>query len=210
MVDSDGGGKVSAELSDPAYDFDPLREFYGKWNTHLAERYLPMPELFGTAKYECYGGKLVVSPCESFENSVAKVGLITLLGPPTRGAGFRLASTLNLTFSATEWIEPDVNVVREPKSGIWIPVENFVMPIEIVSPSSRRKDMVENPARCAEASIPYFMTVEVSKTRQVVVRQQKLDPGSAEYRPLVEAASGQIFTMTEPFEVSFDPARLLD
>lgn len=42
-------------------DFDPLVEFYGMWNTELAERHLPIPETHAR-KYECVGGYLIMSP----------------------------------------------------------------------------------------------------------------------------------------------------
>jgi hypothetical protein len=44
-------------------DFDPLVEFVGMWNTRLAERHLPIPELPG-AKYECVDGRLFVTPSD--------------------------------------------------------------------------------------------------------------------------------------------------
>lgn len=211
MVDSDGGGKVSAELSDPAYDFDPLREFYGKWNVRLAERYLPMPELFGAAKYECDAGRLVVTPVESLGNSFAEVRLISLLEPAVRCAGLFLASRATLTFETTDWIESDINVLNTKTWLTWVPAKHFVMPIEVVSPSSHRRDKVDKPARCAEAGVPYFMTVDLDlPTQTVVVQLRKLDAANGTYSLLTEATSGQMFTMTEPFEVSFDPARLLD
>lgn len=191
-------------------DFDPLVEFYGMWNTRLAEHYLPMPELFGAAKYECYGGRLVVTPRESLGNSMAEVRLIVLLEPAVRRAGLYLASRANLMFEATDWIEPDINVLKTKTWQTWVPAEYFAMPIEVVSPSSHRRDKVDKPARCAQAGVPYFMTVEVTpELQEVVVRQRKLDAASGTYRMLAEAASGQTFGMTEPFELSFDPAELL-
>ncbi|GAB3485232.1 hypothetical protein [Amycolatopsis cihanbeyliensis] len=35
-------------------EFDPLVEFYGMWNTELAEQYLPLPRVHAR-KYECLG-----------------------------------------------------------------------------------------------------------------------------------------------------------
>src|SRR5512133_2747967 len=89
--------------------FDPLREFYGMWNTRLAERYLPLPRgLF--SKYECVDGRLVPSPAWPASNGYAAVQLSSLLGPPAEAAGFFVYGRGRLAFNPGTWIVPDLAV----------------------------------------------------------------------------------------------------
>ena len=49
---------------------------------------------------------------------------------------------------------------------MWVPAEKALLVGECVTPSSRKRDRIDKPARCAEAGIEYFMRVEVSYARQ--------------------------------------------
>jgi Uma2 family endonuclease len=193
-------------------NFDPLDEFYGQWNTELADRYHPfLARMFG--RWECVGGRLVVAPTEAFGNSYGEGGMIALLRAPARAAGFFVTPPLNLSFSPGDWIEPDVCVLhRVPQTehtNKWVPADHFTMPVEFVSPkSSKKADEIDKPALCAAAGIPYFMRVEIDHwKRTVAITQYKLVDG--DYRQLAQAFTGERFTMTEPFEASFDTTELL-
>src|SRR5205814_1259689 len=98
-------------------DFDPLVEFAGMWNTRLAERYLPIPELPG-AKYECVDGRLIMTPSEGFTNTYGELQLATLIRPAAREAGLYVTTTVNLAFHPEKWIQPDVTVLHTlPRNG---------------------------------------------------------------------------------------------
>jgi Uma2 family endonuclease len=196
---------VSAEAIAP--DFDPLAEFYGIWNTDLAEDYLPIPHVHA-GKYECLDGYLIMSPREGSPNSYAALLLGHLLFEPARAAGHRAYSALNVTFSPNRWIEPDLVVLNQPVKGLtWVPAEKVLIPIEFVSTSSRRKDRIDKPALCAAAGVPYFMRVEIDQY-DVHVELFKLDDG--EYTMHAKAQAGQLFETELPFPISFDPAVLLE
>jgi hypothetical protein len=198
-------------VGDPE-NFDPLDEFYGQWTTRLAERYRPLlVRLFG--KVECIDGRLVLPPTETFGRALGKSKLMTLLRKPTNAARFILTAPLNLTFSPGDWIQPDICVLHKvPQirhTNKWVPADHFTMPVEFVSPkSSKKADEIDKPALCAAASIPYFMRVEIDHwKRSVTITQYKLVDG--DYRQLAQAFTGERFTMTEPFEASFDTTELL-
>jgi hypothetical protein len=60
----------------------------------------------------------------------------------------------------------------------------------------------------ASVGVPYYMIVEIDPMeRTVAVTQFKLSDGR--YREIARATEG-VFTMVEPFEVSFDVAELLE
>lgn len=198
------------ETRDPPW-FDPLAEFYGWWNTRLAERYWSLLEsLFG--KWECVDGRLAVAPTQPSEIPYGSVGLISLLRRPARAAGFVVYGSLNLSFHPERWLQPDVcvlNRVPAEHDKTWVPADHFTMPVEFISRSSRKADLVDKPALCAEAGIPYYLHVKIdSEKHTVTITQLKLLHG--EYKPIASAVTGEQFTMTEPFPVSFDVNELLE
>jgi Uma2 family endonuclease len=196
---------VAAEAIAP--DFDPLVEFYGMWNTELAEYYLPIPRVHA-GKYECLDGYLIMSPREGSRNSNAALELGHILRGPARTAGHRAYSALNVTFAPNRWIEPDLVVLNQPVKGLtWVPIEMVLIPIELVSASSRRRDRIDKPALCAAAGVPYFMRVEIDQD-DAQVEMFKLDDG--EYILHTKAQAGHLFETEVPFPISFDPAVLLE
>jgi Uma2 family endonuclease len=200
---------ATAPIAEP--DFDPLVEFVGMWNTRLAERYLPIPELPG-AKYECVDGRLFVTPSKAFSNTYGETRLARLLGPAADAAGLYITSTVNLIVHPEKWIQPDLTVLHTPPrdddEDKWVPAELCTMVVEFVSPSSRRRDRIDKPAICAAAGVPYFMHVEmVRKLHHVSVTLYKLDDGN--YRQIEGALAGAEFKADEPFPIQFAPEDLL-
>ena len=196
---------MDLEQSQPG--FDPLVEFDGVWTTELAEKYLPIPGA-PPSKYECVDGHLIMSPRENTANSFAAGELYAFFRAPARAAGYRAYLTTNLKFSDKTWIEPDLTVLTKPfKHATWIDPTGMIMPVEFVSPSSRRNDHIDKPARCAAAGIPFFMRVEIGYD-EVAIELLRLS-GDA-YKPYAHGAMGQLFEMDLPFGLSFDPADLLE
>lgn len=188
--------------------FDPLVELRGLWTTKLAERYLPIDGL-PPAKYECLDGNLIMSPRENTGNAYGALELGALLRAPARKIGALAYSALNVMFDDRRWIEPDLVVLRRPVKQVdWVPAELVLMPIEFVSRSSRRTDRIDKPALCAAAGMPYFMTVEIGR-RDVHVELLRLDE-SGEYIVHAKALTGQEFSTELPFQLSFDPAELVE
>lgn len=191
-------------------EFDPFVDFDGLWTTRLADDYLPDPRL-PAAKYECIDGRLVLSPTEAWGNSYGESGLVALIRPAARAAGLYVSGPVNLTFHPGAWIEPDITVLHtQPADEFerrWVPVRLCAMAVEFVSPSSR-KDLIDRPALCAQAGVPYFMRVELNlDLRYVSISLLKLADGA--YRSLATGVGGQPFEAKEPFAMSFDPAELL-
>lgn len=187
--------------------FDPLVEFDGAWTTELAERYLPIPGA-PPSKYECVDGHLIMSPRENSANSYAAGELYALFRAPARALGYRAYPPVNMEFDQKNWIEPDLAVLREPvKHLTFVPIGLLLMPVELVSPSSRTKDYVDKPARCARAGVPYFMRVEVEYD-EVLIDLLKLE--GEQYVLLEKGEGGREFSTELPFPMRFDPAVLLE
>ncbi|WP_344872808.1 Uma2 family endonuclease [Allokutzneria multivorans] len=189
--------------------FDPLIDLAGMWTTELAERYLPIP---GTplVKYECLDGNLIMSPYEGSPNGYAVVELMALMRSPAKEANRPVYPTLNIALGPgpQRWIQPDINVLKQPIKGLtWVPVERLLMPIELVSPSSRRRDRIDKPALCAEAGVPFFMWVEIDGED---IEVELLQLRNGRYRPLVKVFSGERFETELPFPLAFDTAALIE
>ncbi|WP_132110805.1 Uma2 family endonuclease [Actinocrispum wychmicini] len=188
--------------------FDPLVELHGVWTTDLAERYLPI-EGMPPAKYECVDGKLILTPYEAAPNSYAAMKLGHLVRNAVETAGLRLYGTINLRFTPQRWIQPDFAVVHTPADGVWVEATDVELVGELVSPSSRTRDRIDKPDICAAAGIPYYLAAEVSlRDKFAVARLQRLT--SDGYQLVASAQVGELFEVSEPFAMSFDPVELLD
>ncbi|MFI6825364.1 hypothetical protein ACIBJE_31110 [Micromonospora sp. NPDC050187] len=81
--------------------------------------------------------------------------------------------------------------------------------VEFVSPGSRRQDFVDEPRRCAEGGVPYFMRVEiVRRLRSTAVEFFALDAAGG-YAPVAKAVGGERLTVDAPSPIDLDPAELL-
>lgn len=190
-------------------DFDPLVELAGMWTTDLAHHYLPIDGA-PAARYEGFDGRLVMSPREGSANSYALLELGYLLRAESRRARCPVYGPLNLVFNYKTWIEPDLVVLRQPiQRQTWVPAELALMPIELVSPSSVRRDRIDKPVLMAKAGIPYYMRVEIADRRRAA-EVHLLELRGVDYHPLAYAKQGERLESGLPFPISFDPADLLE
>jgi hypothetical protein len=191
--------------------FDPLVDLAGVWNTKLAEKYLPLPDLL-SARYECVYGRLIVTPTEVASNSYGEHKLSALLQPGAEAAGLYVMGPVNLTFHPDFWLQPDLTVLHTPPrdahDDTWVPAQLCTMAVEFVSRGSARSDKVDKPKLYAEGGIPYLMRVElVPGIRHASAVLLKLSGG--EYQTIAQALAGQRFETAEPFAIRFDPRTLL-
>jgi Putative restriction endonuclease len=151
-----------------------------------------------------------MSPRGGSAGSWATARLVSLLNRPARAAGHALYNALNVQFGPTSWLVPDLNVLVAPVRNLtWVPADKVLMPIELVSPSSRRRDRVDKPRLAAAAGIPFYLRVEIARgLNSAELHLFELFGG--EYKLVTSAVSGEQFRMGRPFEVSFDPNDLLE
>ncbi|MGH3614571.1 MAG: Uma2 family endonuclease [Pseudonocardia sp.] len=103
---------------------------------------------------------------------------------------------------------PDLVVIRgsEPDDELSnFPAVEVLLAAEIVSRSSRSDDRFRKPAQYAQAGIPFYLRVELDPPHLVAYRIG----ADGLYVECAEAEPGKLFTLSEPFPVSFDPAVLL-
>jgi len=76
---------------------------------------------------------------------------------------FRPSVATGLAVSINHTLEPDVLLVRSETinpSSHFSTVEQIVIAVEIVSPGTKRRDLLEKPADYAGARVPYFWRIE--------------------------------------------------
>ncbi|MQA24456.1 MAG: Uma2 family endonuclease [Micromonosporaceae bacterium] len=187
--------------------FDPLIHLDGLWTLELAQRFLPIDGMPPT-RYEAADGKLVMSPRDGSATSWAAFRLGFLLDEPARAAGHAVYSALDVRTDLKGWIEPDLVILRKPvRQQTWIEPDQVLCPVEIISPSSRRRDQIDKPIICARLGIPYFLHVDIRGDEVLVELLHLADGGHTTH---AKALSGQRFEVSDPFPISFDPAVLLE
>ena len=100
--------------------------------------------------------------------------------------------------------------ISTAEEDTWVPARYALMVVEFVSPGkrNRHRDMVDKPARCAAAGVPYFMRVRIARQlRSVEIELLQLDSGT--YKQLAHATGDQQFETDEPFPMSVTPSELL-
>ena len=184
--------------------FDLLGTVDRPWTAQMAIDLLP--ENNGP-KVEVFGGSVLVSPHAGVPHQAVERQLPFLLHQAARPAGRWAYPEINIV-SGDDLFIPDFVVVR--RSGgdrVSIPIAEVEIMGEIVSPGSRRKDLIDRPREYAAAGVPFFLRVELRNRVPALTLSELVDGG---YRPIVAAAAGTTFTMTTPFPFSVDPAELLD
>lgn len=194
------------EPLEPPSDFDPLAEFPGRWDTGLTGGYSRLGRR-RRVRNSYLVGHLTAGPSASPERSHAQGELYTLLRDPARRTGRVPYLRVRVHFGPGTWVEPDLAVLeRPPADDLWVPPSEVVLPVEFVSTGGEH---VADQTRFAEAGVPWYLRVDIDRSRRsAYVRLDRLQNGR--YAEHAAAHAGQRFRTTEPFDLAFDPADLLE
>jgi Uma2 family endonuclease len=118
---------------------------------------LPEDEL----RYELFDGALLVTPPPEIRHDDVAAQLIVLLGTALPG-DLRVAGAAGVYFDLHNYRQPDVAVYRRSAlSGRRLGVEDVLLAVEIMSPTSVSTDRVAKPAQYAAAGIVGFWRLEL-------------------------------------------------
>lgn len=174
------------------------------WTAQLALDLLP--ENNGP-KVEVFRGSVIVTPHAGFDHQAAERELPYRLHRAARRAGLWAYPECNVV-SGDDLFIPDFAVLRRSGGGqTFMPISDAVLLGEIVSRTNRRKDIIDRPREYAAAKVPFYMRVDFRNRVPALVLHELVD---GEYQPVVAAASGGTFAITEPFEFRIRPEELLD
>ena len=105
-------------------------------------------------------------------------------------------TAVGVAVSHRNTFEPDVVLLRRPidvESHYYSP-EQVLIAVEVVSPSTRRRDRFEKPGDYAAAGIPHYWRVE-----QDPIHVFAYDLRDGRYE--LAADSAELLTLTKPFEI---------
>ncbi|MCY1145242.1 Uma2 family endonuclease [Actinoplanes sp. Pm04-4] len=200
-------------MAAPAFDpssgslepsFDLLGKLNQPWTAQMALDLLP--ENNGP-KVEVFRGSVIVSPHAGYIHQAAERQIVYLMHEAARKARMWGYPEVNIV-SGDDLFIPDFVVLRRSGRGqITMPITDVVLIGEIVSAGSRRKDVIDRPREYAAGGVPFYLRVDFRNHVPGLVLHELVD---GEYRPTVAAAAGSVFSMTEPFDFSIDPADLMD
>ncbi|MFG1920384.1 Uma2 family endonuclease [Cryptosporangium sp. NPDC048952] len=166
------------------------------------EEYFARP--YTGQREELIDGALLVSPAPGVPHQRLSSRLWNFLDQRVP-EDLEVQKAINVRLASGRVIIPDVVVHSSVGTeGVFVPAEEVVMIVEIVSPSTKQVDRLLKPGLAAQAGIQFYVLVEPDGPTVTV---HELDNGS--YRQVVTASGEKTLTVTEPFPVEFRPAELL-
>lgn len=179
----------------------------------LGDRGLPWTEedylALGETKdrVELLDGSLLVSPAPAPGHQTISRRLANALEPAAEAAGLEVYEAINVRLRRGRIPIPDLAIVEpiDPEVAV-VDVADVRLVCEIVSPSNPAADRVLKMQLYAEARIPWYLLVE-RDSDAVLLQLFKLDKDH--YAEFGAGAPGIPLVMTDPVEISLDPARLL-
>lgn len=157
-------------------------------------------------RYEVLDGALIVSPApHSFHQYVGDELRLLFRTAAPPGVFAVTAIAVRIGEDTTTFI-PDVVVTTvDPRSRRrWVEAHEVLAVVEIVSPSSTRRDRLLKPDVYAAVGIPCFWRVELDPEPAVFVHVLDGD----HFRPAETLLAGAVGATAHPFPVSLDPGAL--
>ncbi|MGH2558984.1 MAG: Uma2 family endonuclease [Thermomicrobiales bacterium] len=139
-------------------------------------------------RYEIIGGELVVSPAPVPVHQEIIVGLILRIGGfvADRGLGNIYTSPIDVKLTEHNYVEPDIVFIRQERLSIVGPsyIDGYPdLIVEVLSPSSRRRDLVHKAALYSASGVQEYWQVDPqAKTLTINVLR------SGHYLPSVHAS----------------------
>ena len=154
-------------------------------------------------RYELIDGVLLVSPAPSRRHQRVVVRLSQTLDrscPPDLEV---LVAPFDIVLAEDTLVQPDVLVVRRSEANEAGPAD-VALAVEVLSPSTRRVDLLLKRSRYESAGIPAYWLVDPDEPSLVAY---ELVEGS--YRETAEVAGDAVAEAATPFAVTVTPADLV-
>ncbi len=170
-----------------------------------ADDVLRLPE--GPPLFELLEGRIVVSPPPSVPHAIVAGNLYSMLRPACPGDLRVFSNPIDWVAGEHSVLEPDLSVVRRADvTGLRL-VGTPLLAVEILSPSTRRRDLHVKRAVYQAGGVTSYWLVDPKGPRLTVLEQDQ--PGG-DYREKADVIGSATFEATRPFLVTIDLARLLD
>lgn len=156
-------------------------------------------------RYELIDGSLVVTPAPGSVHQLVAGALYRLLWSARRPGTVVFTAPIDYVPEPATSLQPDIVVVEDREVGEARLTHTPLLVAEVLSPSSRRHDMGSKRLAYAAAGVPVYWLLDPDPVTVTALRLAGDD-----FEPVAEARGEQEFVATEPFTLSFVPARLLD
>ncbi|MFC4059693.1 Uma2 family endonuclease [Planomonospora corallina] len=173
---------------------------------YTVEDWLALPET--RERIELIDGSLVVSPAPATGHALCAQRLVRILldsAPDdvevVEAANVRVREEGFIPDIVVAWAEPIL------ANEVLLDSGDLLMAVEIVSPGNRKRDHLVKPSSYAAAGVPVFMRVELHG-EGVLPLVEVFTAKEGEYVKIAAARAGQTLSLTEPYEIAFDPAVL--
>jgi Uma2 family endonuclease len=155
-------------------------------------------------RYELLDGRLLVTPSPVVKHQVVGFEIAKLLDA-------RRPPHLAVVLAPMDWqpdrrnsFQPDVLVVRNEKLSVKNITASPVLVVEVLSPSTRGRDLVEKRVKYESAGVASYWVVDPD-----VPWVQALELVDGRYRVAGEASGDEQVTLERPFPVTVTPSTLL-
>jgi Uma2 family endonuclease len=173
----------------------PILDHYGPWTL---DDVMALPEET-TQRVELIDGSLLVSPrgTNPHQRVLGDAVMVLASACPT---GLEALPGCNVLLSDDRMLIPDFLVAVVGEMGLLLPVADLVLAGEVVSESTRLRDLLLKRRVYAEAGVPFYLVVDPTEA-VTAVTMFELDGG--EY---VQTASGEggVVKLERPFPVTIE------
>lgn len=155
-------------------------------------------------RYELIDGELLVSPAPNTAHQRAVVRLILLLAAACPAGHEVLTAPFDWLVDDVNVFEPDVLVVRvDDLTERNLPVPP-VLAVEVLSPSSRARDLVRKRAAYERAGLDHYWLVDPASPSVTV-----LERVAGLYREVAHGHGDTPVTLARPFALTLAPSDLV-
>ena len=172
-------------------------------------RELDLEDLYTTPddgnRYEILDGALVMTPSPNFGHQRAVARLLRILDSALAGRDLEaLPAPLAWRIGPGQVPEPDLMVVAPEELAARAVVRPPLLVVEVVSPSGRRRDLVQKRYIYAEGGAPWYWIVDPTVPSLTVLR---LADGA--YEEEAHVVGDEAYETREPFPVRVIPNALI-
>jgi Uma2 family endonuclease len=155
-------------------------------------------------QYELLDGMLLVSPAPVPLHQRAVLKLSRLLDDACPPSMEVFIAPLDWQPDLSTSLQPDILVVRNEDVGRKNITKPLVLAVEILSPSTRRKDLLLKRSKYEEAGVGSYWTVDPDRPSCTV-----FELAQGRYRTVAEAIGAETLDLSTPFPVRVTPERLV-
>ncbi|MGH3713853.1 MAG: Uma2 family endonuclease [Micromonosporaceae bacterium] len=156
-------------------------------------------------RIELFDGSLIVTPAPSGRHQLTSYRIHHAIESAAHAAGLEVLEAVNVRLASGRVFIPDLVLVQDADHATFEAAEVALIG-EVVSPSNAGTDRVLKFHLYADAGIPWYLLVEPDGDSLALTLYHLENGGYVEH---AVAKGGQPLAMTEPIDVTIDPARLL-